>query len=151
SDDRRLGRWGRRRLGLGVGAAVVVLDPVHVLELVGALIEELVDPVAIGVGDDVRAAVGVLVAVDRLRLVRALVVGQRDAVAIPVGIGHRAAVGLGAGVVGARVGRVDQPVTITIQRSDLLGLERTGTERHAEHQLAVAGVEGVRILGGRAT
>src|SRR5262249_9224150 len=71
-----------------VGAAVVVLEAVLGLRLVGALVLVVGDAVAVVVA--VRAAVGVLVAVLVLRIVRALGVVVGDAVAVVVGV--RAAV-----------------------------------------------------------
>ena len=98
-----------------VGAAVLVLEAVVVLGLVGALVVVVGDAVLVAIGDLVGAAVLVLEAVLDLGLVDALVVVVRDAVAVVVGIGAAVgvleAVGV-LGVVGALVDLVGDAVFV---------------------------------------
>src|SRR6185295_6073437 len=73
---------------VGIGAAVLVLEVVEVLRIVGALVDVVGDAVSVAIERRrIGAAVLVLVTVLGLGLVRALVGVVEDAVLVVVGLG----------------------------------------------------------------
>jgi hypothetical protein len=107
--------WDGVLVVVGVGTAVVVLEPVLVLGLVRAAVDGVGEPVGVVVG--IRTAVFVLEPVAVLGLVRTLVGGVGNAVPVVVGIGAAVRVleaVLVLGIVRALVDRVEDAVVIAV-------------------------------------